>query len=82
MGLLPRRQSQATSQIDQIRQMLGGDPVGYAEHMLSTNPDFADFVRRSQGRPIEDVARDAAQASGADYGMMNMVMGMARSLLR
>lgn len=81
MGLLPRRQSQVTSPVEQIRKMLGPNPVGYAEHMLSTNADFADFVRRSQGRPIEDVARDAAQASGADYGMMNMVVGTIRSLL-
>lgn len=82
MGLLPRRQNQATSQIDQIKQMLGGNPVGYAEHMLSVNPDFADFVRRSQGRPIEDVARDAAQASGADYGTMNFVVNSIRSMLK
>lgn len=58
MGLLPRRQSQATSQAEQIRQMLGGNPVGFAEHMLATNPEFARFVRMNQGRPLEDVARD------------------------
>lgn len=71
MGLLPRQPGQATSPMSQIRQMLSGNPMALANSMLANNPKFAEFVRMNQGRPIEDVAREA----GVDMDMVRKILG-------
>lgn len=42
----------------EIGQLLRGNPQAMAQQMLQSNPAFADFVRKNQGKSPEQVARE------------------------
>lgn len=39
-----------------IRQMAGGNPEAFAQRLMQTNPQFADFVRQNQGKSLQQIA--------------------------
>lgn len=53
-----------------IRQMAGGDPEGFARQMMQNNPQFAEFVRRNQGKSPQQIASEY----GIDLGVLSGVL--------
>jgi hypothetical protein len=50
--------------------MLRGDPQSMAQQMMRTNPQFAEFVRRNQGKSPDQIA----QEHGIDFGAVQSAM--------
>jgi len=46
--------------------MLSGNPQDMAAQLLSTNPQFAEFMRNNQGKTPEQVA----QENGIDFNVV------------
>lgn len=71
MGLFPRPQSTRGNGINDLRAMIGGDPEAFARQLMRSNPAFADFVRRNQGKTPEQIAQD----NGIDYNTVRKLLG-------
>lgn len=59
-----------TSRIGALRQMVGGDPDAAMEHMMRTNPQFAEFVNANRGKTPEQICSDY----GLDIGPLRRFM--------
>lgn len=46
------------ARLGEIGQLLRGNPQAMAQQMLQSNPAFAEFVRKNQGKSPEQVARE------------------------
>ena len=51
--------------------MLGGNPQAMAQQMMRTNPRFAQFVQRNQGKTPEQIARE----NGIDWDVIRSFFG-------
>jgi len=58
------------AQMQNIRQMMGGNPQAFYQQMMQTNPQFAAFVRDNQGKSPEQIA----QEHGIDFSMVQKFM--------
>ena len=56
---------------DQLLQMIRGNPQGMYQHLLSTNPQFAQFVNANRGKTPEQIAADY----GIDYASVRNLLG-------
>ena len=73
MALFPQPQipqNNLLSQMQAIRQMMGGNPQAFAMQMRQSNPQFAAFVRDNQGKSPEQIA----QEHGIDYSAIRQFM--------
>lgn len=67
MSLFPRPQAQSQG----FLQLVRSDPEAAARSLMNSNPAFAEFVRRNQGKSPEQIAREA----GIDYSIVRRMLG-------
>ena len=58
LQMLNKNRNTGSSQISGILQAIKGNPQGMYDQMMQNNPQFADFVRRNQGKSAEQIARE------------------------
>lgn len=54
-SIFPRPSSGLADRVSSIMGMLRGDPQSIAQQMMRTNPQFAEFVRRNQGKSLDQL---------------------------
>ena len=69
MALFPQPQVPQNPMMS-LLQAAKGDPKGMYERLMQTNPQFADFVRRNQGKSPQQIA----QENGIDMDMLKRFM--------
>lgn len=67
----PSQSNGIADRINAIRGMVSGDPQAFAQQMMRTNPQFAAFVQRNQGKSPEQIAQENGLDWGAISGALN-----------
>ena len=57
-SLFGNRTNGILSQVDSLRQMVGGNPDAFMQQMMRTNPQFAEFVNANRNKTPEQIASD------------------------
>ena len=52
------RRSQPQSQVQQLKQLAQGNPQGLYNRLMSTNPQFRDFVQSNAGKTPQQIAQE------------------------
>lgn len=58
------------NRINAVKNLIGGNPQGVYENLLQTNPQFAEFVQKNQGKSPEQIA----QENGIDFNTIRSFM--------
>ena len=69
-SLFGNRSNGILSQVDSLRQMVGGNPDAFMQQMMRTNPQFAEFVNANRNKTPEQIASDY----GLDIGPLRKFM--------
>lgn len=64
------QQSQTASRLQGIRQLMGGNPQAFAERMMMSNPQFAQFVQANRDKTPQQIA----QENGIDWATVQSLM--------
>lgn len=64
-------QNSIFSRLNQVQNLINGNPQQVYDNLMKNNPQFADFVNKNQGKTPEQIARE----NGLDFNTIKSLLG-------